>query len=348
MKFLVTAVLNALLAFAVSVHADTNTRPDSHAPIGVMGEHTHAKGEWMLSYRYMHMAMKGNRDGNASISTEKIATTAPNIFAGMPMQPPTLRVVPTEMTMDMHMLGVMYAPNDRVTLMGMANYVKKDMKHTTFMGGMGTQVLGTFRTQTQGIGDTSLSGLIKLTDTIHGTLGVSLPTGETSETGKILTPMNMQPRVRLPYPMQLGSGTYDAIVGLTYAEMSAVWGWGSQWRSVIRTGDNDEEYSLGDEHSLTGWLSYTVNPRLSIASRLAYLHRGNIDGADPQIVAPVQTADPNRQGMERIDLLLSANYLLGNNGQRLALELGLPMTQDLDGPQLETDWMMTLGWQWTP
>ncbi|MEL7333685.1 MAG: hypothetical protein AAFN12_15670 [Cyanobacteria bacterium J06560_2] len=30
------------------------SRPDSHAPIGVMGDHTHEKGEFMLSYRYMY------------------------------------------------------------------------------------------------------------------------------------------------------------------------------------------------------------------------------------------------------------------------------------------------------
>jgi hypothetical protein len=38
-------------------------RASDHAPIGVMGEHPHAAGEFMLSYRYMFMSMKGNRDG---------------------------------------------------------------------------------------------------------------------------------------------------------------------------------------------------------------------------------------------------------------------------------------------
>ena len=28
-------------------------------PVGVMLGHVHAKGEWMLSYRYMNMAMQG-------------------------------------------------------------------------------------------------------------------------------------------------------------------------------------------------------------------------------------------------------------------------------------------------
>jgi hypothetical protein len=30
-------------------------RPDGHAPLGVMGDHRHASGEWMLSYRFARM-----------------------------------------------------------------------------------------------------------------------------------------------------------------------------------------------------------------------------------------------------------------------------------------------------
>jgi len=29
----------------------TSARPDGHAPISVMGDHTHHKGEWMFSYK---------------------------------------------------------------------------------------------------------------------------------------------------------------------------------------------------------------------------------------------------------------------------------------------------------
>ncbi|MFW5791454.1 MAG: hypothetical protein ACOCVU_02235 [Desulfohalobiaceae bacterium] len=35
------------------------------SPVGVMGAHTHGRGDWMLSYRYMHMDMGGNRDGSS-------------------------------------------------------------------------------------------------------------------------------------------------------------------------------------------------------------------------------------------------------------------------------------------
>ena len=33
-------------------------------------------------------------------------------------------------------------------------------------------------------------------------------------------------------------------------------------------------------------------------------------------------------------------------GQRLGVEIGIPVYQDLDGPQLERDWTFRAGWQW--
>lgn len=256
MKLSIAAACATASLACTTLFADT--RPDSHAPVGAMGDHTHQTGEIMLSYRYMHMEMQGNLDGTSSRSPEAIVSTEANRFANPPMQPPNLRVVPTKMTMQMHMLGAMYAPSDRVTLMGMVNYAEKEMQHVTFMGPMGTTRLGTFTTATSGIGDTSLAALIKVfdgnTSHWHITAGVSLPTGSIDETDSILTPMNTHPAARLPYPMQLGSGTYDVIAGLTYTDNHAAWGWGSQWRSVFRSGENDEDYTLGDEHRLSGWL----------------------------------------------------------------------------------------------
>ena len=37
-------------------------RPDSHAPIGVMGDHMHKEGEYMISYRYMNKFLKVNTE----------------------------------------------------------------------------------------------------------------------------------------------------------------------------------------------------------------------------------------------------------------------------------------------
>lgn len=360
MKFLKPAVVaTALMAAASSAAvADDNhgfgpVRADSHAPIGVMAEHMHKEGEFMISYRFMRMDMEGSRDGTDELSPVEIATTVPNRFFGTPGQPPTLRVVPTEMTMDMHMFGAMYAPTDWVTLMAMGMYVDKEMDHITFQGPAGATVLGGFTTRSSGFGDTKLTGMFRLYDDgahhLHFNAGLSLPTGSITETDQVLAPTGATPTLRLPYAMQLGSGTVDLLPGLTYTGKSERFAWGAQASGVIRLGDNDEGYSLGDELHGTAWASFSPEPWVSFSGRLIGATKGEIDGIDPQIVAPVQTADPDNYGGETIEYAFGIN-LAGQDGwmrgHRLAGEIVLPAYRNLNGPQMETDWTLTLGYQY--
>jgi hypothetical protein len=327
--------------------AKNQAHAGSHAPIGVMGDHMHKVGEWMVSYRPMYMSMNGNQDGGTSLSPEQVITQ-PNRFA----MPANLRVVPTGMTMSMHMLGVMYVPSDRLTLMGMTQYVEKKMDHITFQGMSGTNRLGNFTTNASGIGDTSLSTLIKLGPAWHAQVGVSLPTGDIKQTDTVLTPMGTSPTLRLPYMMQLGSGTYDALLGATYNRVAHTaksnFSWGGQWRSTLRLGENSEHYTFGDEHRLTGWVSYGFSHALSVSTRLEWLKRENIDGIDAVIMAPVQTADPDRQALDRLDFGLGLNWLLPKQQHRLSMELSMPITEHMDGPQMKTDYQVVLGWQYSP
>ena len=54
---------------------------------------------------------------------------------------------------------------------------------------------------------------------------------------------------------------------------------------------------------------------------------------------------------ERIDLLLGLNYAVGvdeeGHGHRFSIEGGLPIYQNLRGPQLRSDWRIGGAWQWT-
>lgn len=344
--FAYAKALTCAVLFCTSISA--SDRAIDHAPIGVMADHTHDKGEWMLSYRVMQMEMQGSRDGTSSISPEETVTSVANPFAGQPGQPPTLRVVPTEMSMTMHMFGVMYAPSERVTLMAMVNVIDQEMDHTTFIGGMGTTELGTFTTSSDGLGDTRFSALTRLAEwdnggRLHSLFGVSIPTGDIEQTDQILTPMGTTPSPRLPYPMQLGSGTWDLLSGLTYVRNTDRGSYGGQWQSTFRLGSN-EGYRLGNEHKLTTWYAWPFARQLSVSGRLAYMHRGQIRGADPAIVAPVQTADPDNQGGDVLEVGIGANTILAHR-HRIGLELMLPLVRDLNGPQLETDWSLSLGYQ---
>ena len=43
-----------------------------HAPVDVMGDHMHKKGEWMVSYRFMMMTMEDNRDGTNRLDISEV------------------------------------------------------------------------------------------------------------------------------------------------------------------------------------------------------------------------------------------------------------------------------------
>lgn len=341
-------VVGAVNSFA----HEAKGRADSHAPIGVMGDHIHKKGEFMLSYRHMAMSMSGNGQGTDSISDEAIATSVPNRFAMMPNMPPTLRIVPQTMSMKMDMLGLMYAPSDSLTLMLMLNYVSNDMSLRTYQGGMGTNVLGEFETRTSGLGDTKVAGLLSLKSSKvhkwHLNLGLSLPTGDIKQEGQVLTPMNMRMTMRLPYAMQLGSGSYDFEPGITYSGSAESISWGAQYGMVWRLNDNSEGYRLGNEHKATAWAQYLFKPSVSSSIRLNAKTRENIDGIDSDIMGPVQTADPSRYAADVLELGFGVN-LLGQKGlldqHRLALEYLIPLYEDLDGPQMRRDNQLVVGYQ---
>jgi hypothetical protein len=336
MKHTLKLFIAAWLVSGIAAAHDqwSGSRPDGHAPIGVMGDHLHKKGEWMASYRFMRMDMKGSLKGNDHITNSDIISPTGEGFL----------ITPTKMTMDMHMLGMMYAPTDDVTMMLMVPYIKNSMDHRMRTG-------TTFTTGSDGIGDVKLTGLYRLfvwgRQQIHMNLGLSFPTGSINE--KDNTPAG---NVRLPYPMQLGSGTYDLLPGLTYlGQDDTRWSWGSQLSGVVRLqSENDNDYHLGNRINATGWFAYMLNDWWSTSLRVDGQAWGDIHGADPKLNPNViPTADPNLRGGKRVDLLAGVNFYTRSGtfkGNRLAVEAGYPAWQNLDGPQLKTRWTITAGWQY--
>ena len=312
-------------------------RPDDHAPVPIMGDHMHKQGDWMLGYKYMHMSMSGLRDGTDDVSPESVTADG-------------YRIAPRSMDMDMHMLNLMYAPTDRVTLMLMGQYLEKDMTSRVYTGMMGTAPLTDSDMRSSGWGDTTLSALLRLyedgTHHVHLTAGLSLPTGSTDEEGVMTMPSGMVMTMRLPYGMQLGSGTYDLLPGVTYTGEAGRWGWGAQYSAALRLGENDEDYSFGDRHSLQGWGSYLLSDLASLSLRLGASHEGEIDGRDPAIMAMSTAGDPDNYGGTVIEAGLGLNLLLPFGpleGKRLEFEAAAPLYQDLNGPQLERDYTISAG-----
>jgi hypothetical protein len=326
-------------------------RPDAHAPISVMGDHTHGEGGWMLSYRYMNMQMDGMRSGTERVHSQ-------DVFAA------NYAVAPENMTMEMHMLGMMFAPTDKLTLMAMANYIDTEMEHRVLSLPPLVEAIGDdqFTTRSNGLGDIRLSALYRFyleeNRKAHFGLGLSLPTGSINE--KDRTPRPGDPpsfnKNQLPASMQLGSGTFDLLPSLTYVQQFTDWSWGAQANGVIRLeSENDNNYRLGNKFELISWIGYNLSDWLGLNGGLSYAYTGELKGdqkdvgtSGPMGRRSVTTAFSDNYGGERIDVLFGINLLKPTGflkGHRLSLDLHLPLWQDLSGYQLETDSVLTLGWQ---
>ncbi len=186
----------------------------------------------------------------------------------------------------MHMLGVMYAPTNRLTLMAMFNYLAYDMTLRTRMG-------VDFTTASQGLGDTRISALYGLYNRNRQSLhlmGVSIPTGSIEERDATAMESNAQ----LPYPMQTGSGTWDFLPGLTYLGQGERVSWGAQAIGTLRLGENARDYTLGNQLLATGWLAYRWNKWWSTSLRLEGTTAEKIAGQDQELnPMMVTTADIN-------------------------------------------------------
>ena len=369
-----SSALNADTSHQLAGNTTHASTAFSHAPIGVMGDHLHEKGEWMLSYRFMNMHMDGMRSGTNDVSSAEVGTTA-NSLGGETMRmgnfadgtprlmtvPGTYRVSPLEMDMKMHMFGLMYGVSDRVTAMAMLNYVEKDMTLLSYRGMTGTNEVGTFKGSTSGIGDTQISAMVKLKDTehhkLHFNIGLSLPTGSIKEKAAVLPPFSgMMGTVpgelvdidRAAYAMQLGSGSYDFLPGITYNAFKGDIAWGAQVKGNFRLEDNSEGYRLGNIVEGTAWLAKQWKPSFSTSVRLSAKTEGGIRGRDQIITGGSPLFNAENSGRDEVGFHVGAN-LLGQQGalkgHRLAVEVGGPVYEKVDGLQMSNDWTATLAWQ---
>ncbi|MGB0495038.1 MAG: transporter [Kangiellaceae bacterium] len=375
MKVHQLAITSALFLSALNLyaHENKNSRADSHAPIGVMGDHLHKKGEWMMSYRYMNMQMDGMLSGKDGISADQIAVTANplagemmrmgNLTDGSPrimMVPPDYRVAPIDMSMEMHMLGGMYGWSDDLTLMLMIPVVKNDMSLRSYGGASGTNSIGVFDGESSGIGDVKLSAMIRFSEEgnlkSHFNIGLSFPTGSTTEKGNILPPFAgmMTPAGetvdidRIGYSMQLGSGSYDLLPAFTIYDRNENIGWGTQINAVIRLDNNDEGYRLGNRLELQTWISNQWQSWVSGSIKLKAYSLGQIRGRDEVITGGMPLFYAGNSGRDQVEFSVGIN-LLGENeifkGHRLAIEAAKPIYQKVNGLQMENNWNVTFGWQ---
>ena len=348
---LITLVILPLNIFAANaIH---------HGPIGVMGDHFHKKGEWMVSLRLANMEMKKNILNGNSISADNILKQ-PNPFSKMPMMmkdsksmkmPMNLSVIPKKMTMRMIMLGAMYAPSDKITLMGMAMFNDKEMTLDTHQGMTARNYLGSFETSSSDLSKISLSALFNLhegdSSRWHLLFGLEKSVGDNSEKGLVLTPMNMKATITLPYGMQSSDKALRLITGLTNVRSIGDFVLGNQL--LVKKAIDEKDWNYGDEFEYNLWFQGSFNEKASYSFRLNYKDQDSIDGSDKTIMAPVQTANPLNYGGEVINFGIGINAIFdifgGRHKDRFAFEVTKPIDQNKNGLQMKDDITIHIGFQ---
>jgi hypothetical protein len=286
------------------------------------------RNRWGTGYRYIYTRFEDYTDGSRSLSTADVLAQYP--------------VVPNEIKQCAHVLEITYEATEDMSIVALFPYIRQSTKHVRRTG-------DPFTIDSSGVGDivVQLTKTLAVKDQHHLTFngGLSLPTGSIDERGDTPRGKNSQ----LPYTMQIGSGTFDLIPGLTYSGHEDAYDWGGQVKITARLGRNGRDYSLGDRLLLTAWLKAQATQSFSGIFKIAYQHWDKIQGADPVLdptIAPV--ADPTRYGGERATLNLGLGFDLPGqrfSGQQLTAEWGTPFYEHLNGPQPGQEWQWSVGWR---
>jgi len=187
--------------------------------------------------------------------------------------------------------------------------------------------------------------------------GLSIPTGSINEKNRE-HPLAMRQGEQLPYSMQLGSGTFDPTIGVLYQGSSSPWWWGVNGSYTARLYDNDRDYRPGNELRIDTYGMYQLRHDFLVQGQLNAKYQGKIQGEMDEAVTaesgrttPGDPASPYMSPLWDPDNYGGRQLLLtlGFQWQPIPLHIvdfsvGVPVYQDLNGPQLEESYRVMLTW----
>jgi hypothetical protein len=330
-----------------------DTHPHSHhagsalPPAGVMFAHPLVgAGEWMLGYRAMTVLDRGPmRNGHSQLNDVQTVTLgcAPQLCYSRPM----------EMRMHMHMLDVMIGLTDGVNLMLMPQYVDMGMQTRLLDGAPSVPSGTTTHTgthETGGIGDTSAHIIMALkvgaTESVLLSVGLSAPTGDS---GIVLRRTHQLEAGYAHYGMQLSSGTWDLMAGMTYLRKAGAWALGGQVNTTQRLQSNNKQgFALGDAWQATAWFQRPLNGWLTASFRGSYTYQESIHGKHETPGLATSPADlPANNGGGHLDMGVGVAAHIQSGalrGSSVALEWMKPLRTVPNGVQLPRDSTFNLRW----
>ena len=297
------------------------------APLSVRGVQVLDRNEWRLAYRFDYLSNNGNRSGTGRESEQSVRDQG-------------FDVVTYDLQTQRHLVELLYAPIDRLTLVAELPILDRRMKHRAPDG-------TSYETHMTGVGDLELAARARFMrkggQAWNMQIGFGFPTGSIRENDA--TPLGKQ---RLPYSMQPGTGTYSFRPKLTYLGRLEEHSWGAQMAFAMPLNENTRDWKPGNAFEANGWYTHTWFGWVDTSLRVAWLDWGNLRGRDDKLDPTLQPAnDARKYGGARLDL--GPGLRIGpphRKGPSLAFDASWPVYQTLDGPQIEHDWRMSAAAAW--
>ncbi len=334
----------------------------SPPPSGLFGVYAFPeKGQYVAGVNFQHHEFDGLLNGSTSVSAATAIASAPNQFGSVPY----LKVLPNSAKANVVLPFINYTLDDKIALVAMAPLIEKTSNMQSFaaaaQGGYSVNDdLGKFTIKSKGLGDVKFGALYKAynsEDNKHNVIidaVLSAPTGSIEEADGQIAPMTKPDgsttigvlnTSRLGYGMQLGGGTWDAMVGAAYWGKEDKWGYGAQYLATIPLeNENKNGWKFGDKHELTAWGSYSWEPTLVSSFRLRAEHQDELHGLDSVLAAPGLGAQPGNYGGKIIEASVGVNYMYAP-AKNISIEISKPISQDRNGYQADKESAIAISWR---
>ncbi|MFT7678033.1 MAG: hypothetical protein ACI8QC_002019 [Planctomycetota bacterium] len=301
-------------------------RPDAEAPLGA-GLAAHLEvDDVRFSYRLHHEDGDDLRMGTANQVHQAAFDHG-------------FTLAPVQRYMDEHQFSAEFGLGEDLALVLTLPFYNKELQHLD-ASGQRTE------SRTSGLGDVILGTRVGLGEQGERRLifgaGISIPTGSNTLSGEV----GGQANQRLPYELQLGSGTYDLHPEIVLGRWMKRWSFGARAAAVVRAGKNEEDYHLGDRMEASAWVSRHVDRDHSLSFRLSVVNQNQASGQDSAMDLSLTPGNrTNATGYRRLDAFFGIQAV-GSAGNRFAAEIGAPIVQSLDGLQVDTDLVAWLSWSY--
>jgi hypothetical protein len=329
----------------ITTQSEEPTNLPALAPMGIHGANMPEKGHFVLTAMPIFENHSGWLIGTKGVSPSYVASTTLTYIPSTQNPTPFMRVVPQDVTASFENIMLAYGISDKFSALISASVVQKQLYAQTFFGDSGGQPIGGNYIGTKGLADLITNGIYKLYDDkkhrIQASLGLAYPLSPNTETMSLFLPNATYDIERAHYAFQPGARTWDLFPGVVYAGNLNSWSWGLSYRGRLPLAANPQGWRYGDLHEFNGWLGYSVISGVTSTVRINGATQGTIRGLDPQIKGYAVPTDPNFYGGKWIEVFGGSSFegeIIGLKGYSLEIEAGIPIYQNLNGPQIRNNW----------